>query len=169
MNDSHNTLFHEVQQLRMWWVWLLLLIPLVLGWWLFIEQIVFGIPVGTNPAYNIDAVVLWLAFGIALPVFFYYIKLVTDVRTDRVTLRFAPLWSRRIPMTSIVTYEAREYRPFREYGGWGIRFGRHKKRAYSMGGNKGVELELTDGARVLIGSQRPEELASAIGKAKASK
>jgi hypothetical protein len=37
-----------------------------------------------------------------------------------------------------------------------------------MSGNNGVELELTDGTRLLIGSQRPEELASVIGTAKAS-
>ncbi len=71
MNDPSNTLFHEVQPLRMWWVWLLLLIPIVLGWWLFIEQIILGIPVGTNPASNVDVVISWLAFGIGLPVFFY--------------------------------------------------------------------------------------------------
>ncbi len=167
MNNSSNTLFHEVQPLRMWWVWFILLIPLVLGWWFFIEQIVFGIPVGTNPAPDALAVIIWLAFGIALPVYFFYVKLVTDVRTDGVYLRFFPLWSRTVPLRDIVSYEARQYRPLREYGGWGIRFSPHKKRAYNMSGNQGVELTLADGTRLLIGSQRPEELASAISGAQA--
>ncbi len=169
MNNTNNTIYHEVQPLRMWWVWLILLIPLVLGWWFFIEQIVFGIPVGTNPASNIDAVIIWLAFGIGLPLFFYFTKLVTDIKTDGVYLRFVPLWSRTIPLADIISYEARQYRPLREYGGWGIRFSPHKKRAYNMRGNRGVELKLTDGTQLLIGSQRPEELASAIGTAKASR
>ncbi len=169
MNDPSNTLFHEVQPLRMWWVWLLLLIPIVLGWWLFIEQIILGIPVGTNPASNVDAVIIWLAFGIGLPLFFYSTKLLTDVRKDGVYLRFFPLWSRTVPLTDIVTYEARQYRPLREYGGWGIRFGPHRKRAYNVSGNRGVEVKLTDGTQLLIGSQRPEELASAISVAKASR
>ena len=79
-----------------------------------------------------------------------------------------PLYSRTIALDDIVTYEARQYRPLVEYGGWSIRFGRHKKQASPMGGNRGVELELTGGARLLVGSQRPKELASAIGAAKAS-
>ncbi len=169
MNNSSNTFFHEVQPLRAWWIWLVILIPVVLGWWLFIEQIVFGTPVGTNPAPNAVAVVIWLVFGIGFPLFFYSTKLITDVRTDAVYLRFFPLWSRTVPLTDIVTYEARQYHPLREYGGWGIRFSPHKKRAYNMSGNRGVELKLTDGTQLLIGSQRPEELASAIGTAKASK
>ncbi len=169
MDNRNATLFHEVQPLRMWWVWLILLIPIVLGWWFFIEQILFGTPVGTNPASDIDVVIIWIAFGIGLPLFFYFTKLTTDVRTDGVYLRFAPLWSRTVPLMDIVSYQARQYSPLREYGGWGIRFSPHKKRAYNMSGNQGVELTLTDDTRLLIGSQRPEELASAIGTAKASK
>ncbi len=153
----------------MWWVLLVILIPLVLGWWFFTEPIVFGIPVGTNPAPDTAAVIIWLVFGIGFPLFFYYTKLVTDVRTDGVYLHFVPLWSHTVPLTDIVSYEARQYHPLREYGGWGIRVGRHKKRAYNMSGNRGVELQLTDGTQLLIGSQQPEELVSAIGAAKASK
>ncbi|MGZ7205507.1 MAG: hypothetical protein ACXVIV_02480 [Halobacteriota archaeon] len=66
----------------------------------------------------------------------------------------------------ISRYKARQYRPLVEYGRWSIRFGRHKKRAYTMSGNRGVELKLTDGVCPLIDSQRPEELASAIAAAK---
>jgi hypothetical protein len=55
-----------------------------------------------------------------------------------------------------------KYSPLREFGGWGIRFAPGKKRAYSVSGNKGVELELSDGMHVLIGSQRPEELTQMI-------
>ncbi|MGZ7167683.1 MAG: hypothetical protein ACXVIP_04695, partial [Halobacteriota archaeon] len=75
---------------------------------------------------------------------------------------FSPLFSRTIPLSDIVTYEARQYRPVLEYGGWGIRFGTRRKRAYTMSGNRGVELELIDGTRLLMGSQRPDELVSAI-------
>lgn len=100
--------------------------------------------------------------------FAYYTKLITDVQTDGVYLRFFPVYSRTIALNDIVTFEALKYRPLVEYGGWDMRFGRYNKRAYTMGGNKGVELELTDGTRLLVGSQRPEELASAVTTAKDS-
>jgi hypothetical protein len=34
--------------------------------------------------------------------------------------------------------------------------------AYNVSGDRGVELTLRDGRRVMLGSQRPEELAQAI-------
>ncbi len=169
MNNKGEVLFHEAQPARMWWARLIILAVAAFAWWFFIEQIAFRTPVGTNPASDLVVAIIWLVFGIGFPLFFYSMKLMTDVRTDAVYLRFFPVWSRTIPLKDIVTDEARQYRPLAEYGGWGIRVGRHKKRAYNMSGNRGVELELTDGTRMLIGSQRPEELASAIGAAKTYK
>ncbi len=49
----------------------------------------------------------------------------------------------------------------KEYGGWGIRYGM-KGMAYNVSGNRGVQLEFETGKRLLIGSQRPEELVSQI-------
>jgi hypothetical protein len=66
-----------------------------------------------------------------------------------------------------VRWEARTYRPILEYGGWGIRYSPFGQGcAYNVSGNRGVQLELADGQRILIGSQRAEELARAIGEAK---
>jgi hypothetical protein len=49
----------------------------------------------------------------------------------------------------------------REYGGWGVKYGWAGK-AYNISGNRGVQLKLSNGKGLLIGSQRPEELAQAI-------
>ncbi|MHC4338483.1 MAG: hypothetical protein ACYSTG_11155 [Planctomycetota bacterium] len=59
---------------------------------------------------------------------------------------------------------ARTYKPIREYGGWGIRYSFRKGigRAYNMSGNKGVQLVFKNGKKLLIGSQKPDELAQAI-------
>ena len=81
-----------------------------------------------------------------------------------VRIRFFPLVTRTIARAEIARWEARTYRPIREYGGWGLRIA-PGRRAYSVSGDRGVELELTDGRRVMIGSRRAEELAAAIGRA----
>jgi hypothetical protein len=92
----------------------------------------------------------------------YSLKLTTEVRLEGIYVRFFPLWVRQtIPFNQITRYEARRYRPILEYGGWGVRYGWRSK-AYNVRGNRGVQLELRDGQRLLIGSQRPEELARAI-------
>jgi hypothetical protein len=56
------------------------------------------------------------------------------------------------------------YSSLRDYGGWGIRYG-SKGKAYNVSGSRGVRLELSNGKRLLIGSQRPEELSEAVAAA----
>ncbi len=56
----------------------------------------------------------------------------------------------------------RNYRPIREFGGWGIRYGGGGRKAYTVRGDCGVEFRLTSGRKVLFGSARPEEFAAAV-------
>ena len=164
MTDATDSvLFHEVQHLRQLWLWLIILIPVVISWYAFIEQIVLGQPVGNHPAPDLVVWTIWLIFGIGFILLFCATKLITEVRRDSIYVSLFPFYSRTIPLRGVVGYEVREYHPLREYGGLGIRFAPRKKRAYTMSGNKGVELELSTGMRFLIGSQRSDELANVIG------
>ncbi len=72
-----------------------------------------------------------------------------------------PFKKEAIPFSEIAKCDARQYSPIKEYGGWGIRYGT-KGMAYNVSGDRGVQLELTNGKRLLIGSQRSEELAKTI-------
>ena len=67
-------------------------------------------------------------------------------------------------MEDLKTYEVRTYSALREYGGWGIRWGLNGK-AYNVGGNRGVQLELSNGELILIGSRKPDEFAEALALA----
>jgi hypothetical protein len=88
----------------------------------------------------------------------------TRVQTDAVIVRFGFLYQTRIPLSEIRSAEAVAYHPIREYGGWGIRgFGR--RRALNTRGSKGVLLTRTDGSTLMIGSQEPRELLSALSHA----
>jgi hypothetical protein len=91
------------------------------------------------------------------------LRLVTEVRDDGLYIRFAPLHRsfRRVPWTTIESAEATTYRPLREYGGWGIRW-RPGAVAYNVQGSRGVFLTRPDDRDLLVGSQRPDELATAI-------
>jgi hypothetical protein len=105
----------------------------------------------------------WFFFGIGLPALFFFCRLTTEVRDDGVYICFFPFhrtW-RRIAFTEMKQCEVRTYRPVREYGGWGIRYG-GKGKAYNVSGDRGVQIELLNGKRLLIGSQRAEELWRAI-------
>lgn len=83
---------------------------------------------------------------------------------EELRIRFGRRMKFRIPLKNVTRAYYRAYSPIGEYGGWGIRNGKHG-RAFNMRGNEGVQLVLRSGQRVLIGSQRPEELVRAIQKA----
>ncbi|ELY83187.1 hypothetical protein [Natrinema gari] len=135
--------FREVQRFRQWWLWVLLgLAGLV--------SVVAGGPVGL------------LIIG-AIAVLFRSLRLVTEVRTDGLYVRFAPLHRsfRRVPWEAIDSVESVTYRPLREYGGWGIRW-RPATIAFNVSGSRGVYVTRSDDRDLLVGSLRPDELATAI-------
>jgi hypothetical protein len=166
MSDQENTaVFREVQKFGQLWVWVLALGAAVGVIWTFVEQIIFERPVGNKPASDVAVWILLAMFGVALPLFFLALRLIVEVRDDVLFVRFYPFRSRIIPLSEIRHHEARTYRPIREYGGWGIRWGRGG-RAYNVSGDRGVQLEFQNGKRLLIGSQRAEELAEAITERK---
>lgn len=104
----------------------------------------------------------WAAFGIGLPLFFRALRLVINVRTDGVQVRFWPLVQRDISFEQIVRCQVeRDYHPLTRYGGWGVR-GSAKDRAYGISGKQGVRLTLQNGNQIVLGTPRAEELALAV-------
>lgn len=91
----------------------------------------------------------------------FLLRLETRVEDGVLSVRLTPFRPRRIALSDVVRAEVRTYHPIREYGGWGIRWGRGGM-AYNARGNQGVQLELKDGRCVLIGSQEPERLLAAV-------
>jgi hypothetical protein len=106
---------------------------------------------------------LTMFLPVALVAILLFLELHVTVRDAGVHIRMLPFANRTIAPAHIARWEARTYRPIREYGGWGVRFG-PRGRAYNVSGDRGVELTLDNGKRVLIGSQRSEDLAAAIGR-----
>lgn len=158
--------YREVQRARMWWAWLAIaLLPLTTGW-SFVQQVLLDRPWGNNPAPDWLVWVLFLLFGLGMPAFFlFWLRLITEVSDSEVRVRLVPLnfgWV-RFPVGEIESAEARQYRPIREYLGWGIRLG-PSGRAYNLNGDRGVQLKLASGQRILIGSDRADELEIAIRK-----
>jgi len=160
--------FREVQQFRQKWLLISLagasLCLIILFGYGMIKQLVFGYPWGNRPMSDMAIAIvgpIMILMGIGLPMLFYKMKLLTEVREDGVHINFVPLSRQTVLFENIVSCEVRTYKPIREYGGWGVRYGWAGK-AYNVSGNRGVYLKLSSGKGLLIGSQRPEELAQAI-------
>lgn len=153
--------FREVQRFRQPWYWAIQIPALAALGYIVFRQFVLGKPVGNHPASNTSLAII-AAMAVLFVVWFIKLELGTEVRDDVLEIRFRGLFARRvIPLAQIQHFEAKTYRPIRDYGGWGVRRGAAGM-AYNVSGNRGVELRLADGKSLLIGSERPEELVLAL-------
>jgi hypothetical protein len=173
MNKEPKAIFREVQRFRQPWIWLLLLLcallPIGLYGYGMVKQLVYGQPFGAHPMSDTELLtsgIPTILFGIGLIALFYWMNLAVIVYPDHLHIRFRPLHLKPvvIPWAEVTACKPRTYRPVLEYGGWGIRYGRGRK-AYNVSGKQGVELQLANGRLLMIGSQRPDELAQAIESA----
>jgi hypothetical protein len=154
--------FREAQRFRQPWLWTILSVPALLSAFAVYRQVIVGRPWGDLALSNM-ALIRVSAFFLLILLWVYEIRFVTEVRQDHLSIQFVLMWRRRtIPLAEIRSVQVVTYNPVADYGGWGIRKGR-RGWAYTVSGNRGVELELSTGERLLIGSQRPDELALAIG------
>jgi hypothetical protein len=169
-HSSFQCRFREEQRFNQWWLYVIVgtvaLITTILFGYAMFRQLLQGQPWGDRPMSDtalavMGPLVILLGWGVVLLV--RWMSLVVEVQENGVFIRFRPFVRREILLRDIRRCETRTYRPVWEYGGWGLRFGL-RGRAYNVSGNRGVQLELVARKRILIGSQRPEELALAIAE-----
>jgi len=162
--------FSETQKFKQVWVWML--VGLVMGgsllflWYGVYEQVYLGHPFGDHPAPN-GALVMGVVFEtvmcIVIASILASIKLVVETRPDSIQVRFFPFKKLEISYGNIREFQVRDYQPLKEYGGWGMRRSWDgKTKAFNMSGRRGVELFLLDGSKVIIGSQKADELGEVL-------
>ena len=141
-----NCIFQESQKFTQWWVWLILLLPLIFT--ILIEE----------PNSNFGILIL-----IIILILFYFLELRVRVNSQGIHYQFFPLHFRQyvIKKNEIEKIEALKYKPLGDYGGWGIRYA-FKGKCYNVKGNLGVKVFLKNGSYVLFGSQKNKELEKAL-------
>lgn len=163
-----DVIYREVQQFRQIWLWIILLpvsllVAILFSYGMF-QQLVLGVPWGDRPMSDIGLAIfgpLILLIVIGLPVLFYTAKLITVVDPEGIHIRYFSFLRRTVPFENLKNYRVYTYNAIFEHAGWGIHW--HKNGwAYTVRGNRGVELELASGEILLIGSQQPETLVQAI-------
>jgi len=166
MAEENDLIFREEQRFPLW-LRLLLIVSMVfmvaLGGFALRDAVSKQGTADVLPL--ILLIVTMIILPIAVAALFLIMKLETEVRSDGLHVRFFPIHIRYKKFTAddLGEYYARTYRPILEYGGWGIRYSLGKSgKAYNVSGNKGVQLILRNGKRLLIGSQKCDELAEAL-------
>jgi uncharacterized membrane protein (DUF485 family) len=153
-------LFRERQRLPNWALVVIIVLGVGLPLYIAFQQLWLGRPVGDKPMSNRGVAVLVPC--IILPALaLARLNLDTRLYRDRLRVRLFPFADDNFPLSRIVRWEVRNYSAIKEFMGWGVRYGSGGI-GYTMKGNHGLQLILDDGSRVLVGSQRPKDIASAL-------
>jgi hypothetical protein len=154
-----NVLFSETQRFRQRWLWVILAIVSVVTMYGLFKQLILGEPVGQRPMSNV-LMVLAAFVVLGTIIFMLSLKLETVITNDGIQVRFFPFLTqfKLYRWAEIKKIYVRQYNPIREYGGWGYRLGiLGHCRAMNVSGDKGIQLELINNKKLLIGTRQPEE------------
>lgn len=160
-----SKIFKECQRFTQIWIWCVVIGILFLNIFGIIQQIIFEKPFGNNPAPDN---MLFALFIIPISLFLLLLILRLDTKIDHegIHYKYFPFHgkTRNIPFEKIEKAYVRKYKPIREFGGWGLRIGLKKGsgKALNVKGNQGIPIELKNGKKILLGTQKPEEATNAL-------
>lgn len=161
---NNRVIFREVQKPRSILLWIFILLFTFYMWYIFIQQIILGNPVGNKPAPDVFLFIIWLFFGVIVPIItLFFLRLIVEVRDDGLYIRYMPFHFsyKQFLDKDIKYFETINYSPIKRFGGWGIRVNFNGQRAYNMDGNKALELHFKNQI-IVIGTRKPDELNKAL-------
>lgn len=159
-------LFTEDQRFKQWWLWLIILG--LNGFFLFLayQQLILKKQVGDRPM-NDSALLIAASIILLVTLMLFYTRLSTHIKKDGIYVKFFPFHFayKYYSWEMIAKAYVRTYSPLGEYGGWGLRYSLSGNgMAYNVSGNKGLQLELNTGKKILIGTDKPAELEAALNQ-----
>ena len=92
-------------------------------------------------------------------IFFYVLKLEYRITDQKIEYKYFPFhrkW-KSIDRSEVANISCVKYSALKEYGGWGIKYGR-KGIAYNVSGNYGIFVELKSGKTMMLGTVKYKEL-----------
>ena len=153
--------FEENQRFTQWWIWAITVGAASVSIYANIQTIELG-----------GSLLNWTNFSLIIPILiiptlFYFLLLKTRVEEKGIYVRFIPFHWKEIffAWEQLESCRVRTYSPIGEYGGWGIKYGLGGAgKVYNVRGNQGLQLVFKDGSRLLIGTQKPQELQEILNK-----
>ncbi len=160
--------FKESQRFRQPWVWGIVLLTVAVIILLFVMQFALNAPDTGDDAPLFILILIPLILAGTIPLLLLT-RLDTEIRRDGVYYRFPPFINKIhiLRWEDIKECHVRKYSPIGEYGGWGYRVGGKKAGvACNISGNMGLQLELKNGKKILLGTKKPVEMEEALKKAR---
>jgi len=163
--------FYEIQKFKQKPLIVLVVIaalfPLLFFVYGYYLQTVEKIPFGDKPLSNqglLISMIISVVFAVGILLLFFSSKLETYITKSGIHVRLFPFMKFKTYSFDIIKrFKIRQYSPILDYGGWGIRIG-PAGRAFNVYGKIGIQLFFKDGARLLIGTQKPDDFYIALSK-----
>ncbi|MCP9763127.1 hypothetical protein [Lacihabitans soyangensis] len=161
---STQPLFKETQRFNHWWLWIPLVALLIYFIYLASSQFIQKLAEGDNRMIEMSLFIPSVFLFLIL-LLFWNIRLETSIGEEGIAVRLFPfhIQYKFLKWESISTAKIRKYKPLLEYGGWGLRYGFSGK-AYNIKGNTGLQLQFKDTSKLMIGTQKSEELSAILKK-----
>ena len=151
--------FKERQKFTKWWIWLILIGLGAIAVYGVIQQILLDIDFGNKPISNIGMIIFtFFVFGFMY--FNWYMTLITEITNEGIKMRFIPFVKKEINWNDLKSVKIVNY----GFVGYGIRLRSKYGTIYNINGNKGLAIELSNGKKFVIGTQKEMELKNVIGK-----
>lgn len=155
-----RTTFKESQRFLQWWLWVLLIGTSILPLYGLYKQMVLGEPFGANPSSDIGLIIICLLV-IGVVILFIFMRLDTTMDESGIHIKYIPFLSKRIAWSEVKSAKVLNYG---FVGGWGIRIWTKYGTVYNTAGNKGLALELHNGKKMVIGTQKEAEMEAALAQ-----
>lgn len=161
---DQEIVFTERQKFNQWWLWLILVGINMIFLFGLLKQLILGQQFGNNPLSNTGLALLSLGF-LAFTLLFYKLGLYTKIDKHGIYFRFIPFHNafQFHPWGKITRIQITTFNGLKDYGGWGIRGGRNGI-AYTVSGNTGIDIELINDKKILIGTRKAKEVNEIIKK-----
>lgn len=163
---KNEILFTETQKFKQWWIWFIIIVVNGIFLYSIYIQIIQKRPVGDNPMSDIGLLIA-AVITLAMTLLFINFRLDIQIKEDGIYVRFFPFnfAYKKYFWNTISKAYVRQYNPIKEYGGWGIRFSFFGKgKALNISGNIGLQLEFQNGKKLLIGTQKGDEIKGILPK-----
>ena len=160
-----NLNFAETQRFRQTWLWVVF--AFASGSFLFVVVgQMLGKGIFANLLFPNPALILMGGIIFLLILLFYKSSLSVKINRNGIYYRFTPFhwYYQKISWKDVEKVYVRRYDALTEYGsGWGIKFGSAGK-AYIVSGSYGLQIDLLDDRKILLGTKRPGELKKILDK-----
>lgn len=140
-------LFTEIQQFRQWWLWGILLISSCIPIYILFND--------ENKSLTSTDGIFTLIIVTSVILMMWFTKLETVITTKTIQVKYFPFVNKTFQMEEIEFMKVIDYG---FVGGWGIRLWTSYGTVYNTSGSKGLHIQLKNGKRYVIGTQKPDEL-----------